>query len=220
MARDLGLVRLMLATASSLLATAIADSPYPSAAVTSGSLRGIWELNGAVASFRGVPFAEAGRFEQPRAPGNWTGTRDASAFAPGCYQSGSNVGNPDVPAVMSEDCLFLNVFTPAAAHLGGGGALAPVMVWWHGGAFKEGSSFGPFELYNGAKMAAAGGVLVVSCAYSLGIYIRMYIRIYMHTHIHAYTYTCTHIHTQVPTGSARWAHSRCMTAVSTATSAS
>lgn len=42
------------------------------------------------------------------------------------------------------------------------------MVWWHGGAYKEGSSFGPFNLYDGGQVAAAGNVVVVTCNYRLG----------------------------------------------------
>lgn len=145
-----------------------ASQSRPEVTVATGALRGIWEPGGDVASFRDIPYASAERFGAPQPPASWSGVRDAGAFGPGCAQRGSNARNPDVPALMSEDCQRLNVYTPSSA-LQGGGALAPVMVWWHGGAYSEGSSFGPFDLYDSTNVTRTGGVVVVSCNYRLGV---------------------------------------------------
>ena len=70
---------------------------------------------------------------------------------------------------MSEDCLYLNIFTPAGAGQGGGGKkrkLLPVMVWFHGGAFQQGGSNRPE--YNGDYVAGVGDVVVVTINYRLG----------------------------------------------------
>jgi len=124
-----------------------------------------------VAAFRDVPFALAKRFEPPQPAATWTGVRDAKYFGPGCKQ-GHPGKNPDVPVNQTEDCTRLNVFTPAGALGSVEGAddprLLPVMVWFHGGGFKEGSSAGPFDLYDGSKLVQRHGVIVVSCNYRLG----------------------------------------------------
>lgn len=134
-----------------------------------------------VALFAGIPFAQAPvgelrwRAPQPHVPR--AGVLEASRFAVACYQDGYNtdwyreVAKPfgadparfHDPAV-SEDCLYLNVWTPApgaAAHL-------PVMVWIHGGSNKSGWSFEPN--YDGENLAARERVVVVSVAYRLGIF--------------------------------------------------
>eukprot|EP00966_Prymnesium_polylepis_P274530 6343018-Prymnesium_polylepis.3 len=69
---------------------------------------------------------------------------------------------------MSEDCQRLNVYAPTAALQGG--VPAPGMVWFHGGAYKEGSSFGPFNLYDAGNFSRAGQVVVVSCNYRLDVF--------------------------------------------------
>jgi carboxylesterase type B len=92
--------------------------------------------------------------------------RDATKYGPGCPQVGHN---PDVPAEQSEDCLNLNIWAPASAmigHAATGGA--PVGLFFHGGAFKEGSNRGPFDLYDGANLASAQSIVVVTANYRLG----------------------------------------------------
>ena len=130
-----------------------------------GKLSGAWDTSSsAVAAFRDVPYAEAGRFEVPKPPKPWSGTRDASKFGVGCAQRGSS-HNPDVPTNRSEDCQRLNVFAPWPPRMA---KPVPVMVWWHGGAYTEGSSYGPFDLYDGGKIVAHSDVVIVSCNYRLG----------------------------------------------------
>ncbi len=124
------------------------------------------EANGALFVFKGLPYAQAPvgprRWTPPVAMPVWTGTRDATRFGAACHQPGSLPGNiyADDPAAMSEDCLFLNIWTPASAHN------APVLVWIHGGSFTTG--FGSEGLFDGAKLAAQG-IVVVSINYRLGV---------------------------------------------------
>ena len=82
---------------------------------TSGQVRGQVDGNG-IAVFRGIPYARPPvgerRFLAPAPPDPWLGTRDAFEQGPGCWQ----VPSPTLPVgpSMDEDCLYLNVWTPAA----------------------------------------------------------------------------------------------------------
>jgi para-nitrobenzyl esterase len=117
-----------------------------------------------VLQFRGVPYARADRFGPPQAPVPWTGVLGARHFGPTAPQRrspmdallGIDKQNP------SEDCLFLNVFTPGADEV-----RRPVMVWIHGGGFTNGSGHVPF--YNGTNLARGGDVVVVTLNYRLGV---------------------------------------------------
>jgi para-nitrobenzyl esterase len=118
---------------------------------------------GPVCVFRGIPYARPPvgplRFRVPERPEAWQGTREARSFGSASAQDRSlatDIGN------RSEDCLYLNVWTPAADK-----AKRPVMVWIHGGGFTSGSS--AQELYDGTELAARGGVVVVSLNYRLGV---------------------------------------------------
>ena len=128
-----------------------------------------------VTAFRGIPFAAAPvgelRFREAQAPKPWTGVRDASKWGDTCIQPsgktrpiGVNQATdmPDSPK-MSEDCLNLNVWTPAKS----AGAKPPVMVWFYGGAYAEGGGSMPFA--NGANLARKG-VIVVSLNYRVGAF--------------------------------------------------
>ncbi len=130
-----------------------------SAVVTtpSGDLQG--ESVGGVRIFRGVPFAEPPvgvlRFKAPVKKAAWTEERDATKFAAAAMQS----GEPSV--AKSEDCLYLNVWTPD-----GGARGLPVFVWVHGGGFTGGRSF---EAVTDGSEFAREGVVVVTVAYRLGV---------------------------------------------------
>jgi para-nitrobenzyl esterase len=134
-----------------------------------------------VASFKGIPFARPPtgdlRWRAPRPPAPGSGTRAATQFAPACFQDSSandwyrKVGKAfgadpsafrDPP--FSEDCLYLNVWTPAVGRM----ATLPVIVWIHGGGNFAGWSYEPD--YDGENLAAQGGVVVVSIAYRLGVF--------------------------------------------------
>jgi para-nitrobenzyl esterase len=121
-----------------------------------------------VLQFRGVPFAApptgARRFRAPAPVEPWEGVRPCTAFASSAAQPIGSMeallGASRIPS--SEDCLYLNVFTPAADDRG-----RPVMVWIHGGGFQSGSGAVPW--YHGARLARAGDVVVVTINYRLGV---------------------------------------------------
>ena len=130
-----------------------------------GRLEGI-ERDG-VWQFRGIPYAAPPvgerRFRPPVAPERWDGVRPADRFGAVAPQAGGGtamlLGEPGRPA--SEDCLFLNVTTPACDD-----AARPVMVWIHGGGYVSGSSSTPW--YDGTRFCRRGDVVVVSVNYRLG----------------------------------------------------
>jgi para-nitrobenzyl esterase len=127
-----------------------------------GRVRGTVE--GDVVVFKGIPFASPPvgerRFREPQPAAPWTRIRDADGFSPACPQRGMYPA--DAPAeATSEDCLYLNVWTPLAA----AGAKLPVMLWLHGGGLRNGSASTP--LYAGDQLARRG-VLVVTANYRLG----------------------------------------------------
>ncbi len=138
--------------------------PGPKVDAPAGSLEG--KMDGAIRVFKGIPYAlppvGAARWTAPKPMPRWAGVKTADAFGPVCYQpkaTGTGIYTSDLGA-MSEDCLSLNVWTPANAQK------APVMVWIHGGAFTGGSS--SEKLYDGAKLAQHG-IIVVSINYRLGV---------------------------------------------------
>lgn len=116
-------------------------------------------------AFRGLPFAEppvgALRFAAPAPPKPWAGVRAAVTFAPSSLQPQAEVQWMEAPGPKSEDCLYLNVFTPAAD-----GAKRPVMVWIHGGGFTHGGA--SQALYDGGRLAVRGDAVVVTINYRLG----------------------------------------------------
>ncbi|KPF79075.1 carboxylesterase [Brevundimonas sp. AAP58] len=116
-----------------------------------------------VVSFRNIPYAAppvgALRWRAPQPADPWTGVRAANRPGAICIQPPAN-GDPGVgPPPMSEDCLTLNIWSPAGAER------LPVMVWIHGGGYNNGS--GTAELYDGTNLARRG-VVVVTINYRLG----------------------------------------------------
>jgi len=148
---------LSLAIASPLLAQ------VTSATVTGGKLMGV-DRDGIV-SFKGVPFAAPPvgelRWKAPQPLKAWTGTKTADMYAPGCMQDASMALLMRVAANFSEDCLYLNVWTPAKT----ASEKRAVMVWIYGGGFAGGMTNVP--TYEGTNLAKKG-VVVVSVAYRLG----------------------------------------------------
>jgi para-nitrobenzyl esterase len=132
----------------------------------SGRLAGL--RKDGITRFKGIPFAKPPvgplRWRMPEAAEPWAGVRDATKFGHVCPQAptqlesimGSSMGE------QSEDCLFLNVWTP-----GCDGSKRPVMVWIHGGAFVIGA--GSQGVYNG-KVLAARDVVIVTVNYRLGAF--------------------------------------------------
>ena len=154
----------------------------PTARVDAGVLQGSAGLrHTGVASFKGIPYAApplgALRWAAPRPATPTKGVRDATRFAPGCFQDDYNTvwyrqvgrafaADPDrfQDPPFSEDCLYLNVWTPSLAAT----EPQPVLVWIHGGSNKAGWSFEPN--YDGENLAANGNVVVVTIAYRLGVF--------------------------------------------------
>jgi para-nitrobenzyl esterase len=132
-------------------------------ATTGGTLRGT--TAGRTDEFLGIPYASPPvgplRWRPPQPAAPWTGIRDATAFAPHCPQPPSGFG----VASTSENCLYLNVYTPVGDPSGAraGARDLPVMVWIHGGAFIAGES----NDYNPAGLVRHG-VIVVTTNYRLG----------------------------------------------------
>jgi para-nitrobenzyl esterase len=148
-------------TATASAAPAAEQSPRTGLLVTTagGTLRGT--TAGRTDEFLGIPYAAPPvgplRWQPPQAAARWTGIRDATTFAPHCPQPPSGFG----VASTSENCLYLNVFTPPGARAGARNL--PVMVWIHGGAFIAGES----DDYNPAGLVRHG-VIVVTINYRLG----------------------------------------------------
>ena len=144
--------------------TACPTAVEPSATVVitaRGAVEGVVTDAGPVA-FLGIPYAAPpvgeGRWAPPEDPPCWTETRQATSLGPQCAQ----LETPAGPVVGEEDCLQLNVWTPAPD---GGGR--PVLVFIHGGGNAVGSATSP--VYDGARLAAAGDQVVVTINYRLGV---------------------------------------------------
>ncbi len=115
--------------------------------------------------FAGVPYAApptgARRFRAATAHEGWEGTRDARKFGPAAPQVASGGMTDPAPVRWDEDCLTLNVQTPALDD-----AARPVLVWIHGGGYRNGQGAVPW--YNGARFATTGDIVVVTINYRLG----------------------------------------------------
>lgn len=131
--------------------------------VTGGRVSGV--VTDGIAAFKGIPFAAppvgALRWKAPQPVVKWTGVKAATTFAPGCMQDPTLARLFGAPDAISEDCLHLNVWTPAKS----GAERLPVMVWIYGGAFTSGMTSIP--AYDGAPLAEKG-VVLVSVSYRLG----------------------------------------------------
>jgi len=127
----------------------------------SGAVQGVIDPAWGTQVYRGLPYARAERFAEPRPPEPWTGVRDAAANGPIAPQNAPEFNLSVLPA-MDEACLFLNVFTPAAD-----GARRPVLVYVHAGAFVSGAGSGAAQ--DGARLAAEEEVVVVALNYRLGV---------------------------------------------------
>ena len=130
--------------------------------IDSGRVKGMM-ANGAL-SFKGIPYAAAPvgelRWRAPQAVTPWAGVRQATAFGSDCIQAPNDLEK--IQTIPSEDCLFVNVWTPAEVTADAG---LPVLVWIHGGGFVGGGSSIPW--YDGSEFARKG-IVVASMNYRLG----------------------------------------------------
>jgi para-nitrobenzyl esterase len=122
----------------------------------------------AVNVYKGIPYAAppvgALRWRPPQPVAPWTGVRSADEFAPDCPQSGAE---PTRARQRAEDCLYLNIWTPADANADAAAGSLPVMVWIHGGSFVAGSGSDPRT--DGAALAREGAV-IVTLNYRVGLF--------------------------------------------------
>ena len=180
---------MMLASIAALALSAPAaaqDSAEPPAATPvveteAGKVQGLEQ--GGIDAFLGVRYAAPPlgdlRFQPPAKPEAWEGVADATGYGAPCMQlysaSGPNESEMTrrIQAIFptsteakmdNEDCLFLNVWTPAA----GDGKKRPVMVWFHGGGYAYGS--GNWPAYNGRNLAEKGDVVVVTVNHRLNAF--------------------------------------------------
>ncbi|XP_010849380.1 PREDICTED: cocaine esterase isoform X1 [Bison bison bison] len=152
------------------------DSTHPVRTTHTGKVQGsLVYVNNAdvgVHTFLGIPFAKPPvgplRFAPPEPPESWSGVKDGTSQPAKCPQDADGMKsmklwNVTLPSTsMSEDCLYLNIHTPAYSHEGSN---LPVMVWIHGGGLVLGMA----SMYDGSALAAFGDVVVVVIQYRLGL---------------------------------------------------
>jgi para-nitrobenzyl esterase len=132
----------------------------------SGKLQGF--IHGGMYAFRGVQYAKAERFMPPEKVPKWDGIKAALNY--GCISlmqlpaapAGDDFFNPHRYWPQSDDCQFLNIWTPAIKD----GKKRPVMVWIHGGGFENGSSIEQMA-YDGENLSRKGDVVVISLNHRL-----------------------------------------------------
>ncbi len=112
-------------------------------------------------AFLGIPYAKAKRFGAPQPPDSWSGVRNADTIGLAAPQATHPIPGFSASGPQGEDCLNLNVFTPAADN-----KRRPVMFWIHGGGFTHGAGYEP--LYNGGPLCVRGDVVLVTINYRLG----------------------------------------------------
>ena len=163
---------------SILIASLIAFSVHahePIAKTKLGDLKGVHLNDRGVLVFKGVPYGQstagANRFKAPQAIAKWDGVRDATKFGNVCPQAG-DVGRRTTTEgellTVSEDCLVLNVWTPQTDNKS-----RPVMVWFHGRGFYAGAGSEP--LYDGARLAKRGDLVVVTVNHRLNVFGHLYL---------------------------------------------
>ena len=174
------LAALTIGGAASAQQPTLADAT-PVVETEAGPVQGLEQAG--IDTFLGVRYAAPPlgdlRFQPPAKPEAWEGIADATGYGAPCMQlysaSGPNESEMTrrIQAIFptsteakmdNEDCLFLNVWTPAA----GDGGKRPVMVWFHGGGYAYGS--GNWPAYNGRNLAEKGDVVVVTVNHRLNAF--------------------------------------------------
>ena len=143
-----------------LVAAALALATPPRVRTDAGVVEGIVDSATGVEVFRGIPYAAPPAWgEPPQPPLPWTGVRRADQLGANCLQGQVYDDIDPFTDGVSQDCLFLNVWTSGTA------GKRPVMFWIHGGGFKAG--FGGEARHDGGRLAQKG-VVVVTINYRLG----------------------------------------------------
>jgi para-nitrobenzyl esterase len=137
----------------------------PTAHVTGGTVEGV--VADGVSVFKGIPFAAPptgrNRWRAPQPVEPWSGVKTADRYAAGCMQDPQMMRFIGSDAGVSEDCLYLDIWTPAKT----AGEKLPVMVWIYGGGFAAGATSSP--TYAGKELAKLG-VVQVNVAYRVGVF--------------------------------------------------
>jgi para-nitrobenzyl esterase len=146
----------------------VAQAPAPRVKTAQGEVVGKWIQDGTQKAFLGLPYAAPPvgdlRWRAPHPPAAWTGVRDASKFGARCEQWHIWDDYLFLDSGPSEDCLYLNVYAPAAAKPA---SKLPVMVWIHGGGFVAGAGSEPRYTNSGL---VAKNVILVTLNYRLGVF--------------------------------------------------
>jgi para-nitrobenzyl esterase len=167
--RVFGVVLLLMAVPT-LVATRLAADGTEPVRIEQGLLAGATGVHPDVRVYKGIPYAAPPvgelRWKAPQPAAAWQGVRQATEFSPVCMQTpypASAEIYQSKPQPLSEDCLYLNVWTAAKSAKD----RLPVMVWIHGGGFTRGS--GSSASYDG-EILARKGVVVVTLNYRLGVF--------------------------------------------------
>jgi para-nitrobenzyl esterase len=154
------------------------DASFVTAETAFGKIRGV-DIAG-IKIFKGIPYgastAGTNRFMPPAEPADWSGVRDALAYGHSAPQRDPTAPPPQ-PGTISisgenlppegEDCLVLNIWTPAVGSAGSSDRKRPVMFWCHGGGFATGSGSSPDN--DGTNLARRGDVVVVTINHRLNV---------------------------------------------------
>jgi para-nitrobenzyl esterase len=155
----------LLLIASFVIAASAAAASGPVVKTDQGPVQG--SVQNGLAQFLGIPYAEppagALRWQPPKPHAPWAQTLQATAFGKTCPQI-TELGVFAGPVSVSEDCLYLNVFTTSAA-LASHGTKHPVLVWIHGGGLFDGES----NDYDASALVKTGPTVVVTINYRLGL---------------------------------------------------
>lgn len=159
-----------------LISIAQGSTQGPVAETAAGKVRGY--ANGPISVFKGIPYgattAGVHRFAPARKPQPWTGVRDTTRLGARAPQLPAEGIIPEEVIAftnepMSEECLFLNVWTPALRD----GRKRPVMVWLHGGGYFAGS--GGQDRYDGTRLAMNHDVVVITLNHRLNVFGHLYL---------------------------------------------
>ncbi|MBN1571284.1 MAG: carboxylesterase family protein [Acidobacteria bacterium] len=155
----------------SLAASAPLAAAEKTVKTTGGTISGVTNPDGSVTAFKGIPYATPPvgglRWRAPQPAAAWNGVRKADHYGASCTQQPTSAFGPFTREFLyitpaSEDCLYLNVWTPKAK----AAAKLPVLVYIHGGGYDSGS--GDVPIYEGEGLAKKG-VVAVTINYRLGV---------------------------------------------------